>query len=152
MKAYFQKLYQYNQWANSGLCKHLKKLNDQSAEVMKRMSHIVAAEEIWYNRIKPLGFDHLPLFDVQPWEVLEPRLTSSAQRLLDLLQGMEDFGVEIRYSNLAGKSFASSLSDILIHLANHGTYHRGQIATLLRQQGLEPLPTDYIFYCREHVA
>ncbi len=152
MKAYFQKLYEYNQWANTGLCNHLKEIAAEPDEVMKRLSHIVAAEELWYHRIETLGFDHLPIFDIQPLKTLEPRLVASAQRWLNLVAKTNDFEVIIGYSNLSGRSFSSCLSDIMIHLANHGTYHRGQIATLLRQQGLKPLPTDYIVYCREQRA
>ena len=152
MKAYFQKLYSYNQWANKGLCEHLKALSNEPPEVSKRMCHIVAAEEIWYNRIEPLDFNPLPLFEIEEWTVLEPRLISSAQRWLELVDRTGDFEAVVDYINLSGKSYSSPLSDILIHLANHGTYHRGQIAMLLRQQGLEPLPTDYILFSREHGA
>lgn len=148
MKSYFQKLYRYNQWANTGLLKHLKELPSVPGEVDKRLSHIVAAEEIWFNRIKPLGFDPLPLFEVQPWQILLPRLEKSAQRWLDLVDKTMEFDLPVNYRNLSGKGFENTLSDIMIHVANHGTYHRGQIATLMRQQGLEPLPTDYIVYCR----
>ena len=81
MKAYFQKLYRYNQWANQGLSDHLQRINDEIPEVMKRISHIVAAEEIWFNRIQALDFDPLPAFDIQTWDVLEPRLKDSASSL-----------------------------------------------------------------------
>jgi uncharacterized damage-inducible protein DinB len=149
MKAYFEKLYRYNQWANTGLCHHLKELGAAPEAVMMRLSHIVAAEEIWYDRIEPLGFDPLPVFGIQALDKLEPRLISSAQRWLDLVERTTEFELDIHYSNLSGKSFTCSLSDLLIHLANHGTHHRGQIATLLRQHGFDPLPMDYIFYSRE---
>jgi len=149
MKAYFQKLFRYNQWANLVLSEHLRNLAPPD-QVMMRMSHIVSAEEIWFNRVKPLGFDPLPLFEIQPWELLQPRLEQSASRWLELVDDTADFEQVIAYNNLAGKSFHSPLSDILIHLANHGTYHRGQIATLLRQHNLEPLPTDYILFSRKN--
>jgi uncharacterized damage-inducible protein DinB len=67
MKAYFQKLFLYNQWANNGLCNHLMAIAEEPLEVQKRISHIVAAEEIWYHRIKPLDFKLFPIFDIQPW-------------------------------------------------------------------------------------
>jgi len=149
MKSYFQKLYRYNQWANTGICQHLKALSNVPPEVSKRFSHIVSAEEIWYNRIEPLGFGPLALFEIQPLEVLEPRLNASARRWLELVEQTIDFELLINYRNLAGQAFESSLCDILIHVANHGTYHRGQIAILLRQHSLEPLPTDFIVYTRE---
>jgi uncharacterized damage-inducible protein DinB len=148
MKAYFQKLFRYNQWANIGLCEHIQKIADPPREVMKRMSHIVAAEEIWFQRVQPLGFDPLPSFEIQSWDILEPRLEQSAQRWLGLIARIDDFEIAIDYINLSGKLFTSPLSDVLIHMANHGSYHRGQIATLLRQHGHEPLPTDFILFTR----
>jgi len=148
MKAYFQKLIHYNQWANHGLCHHLQTLPIEPHEVKKRISHIVAAEEIWFHRIDPLDVDPLPPFEIQSWEILEPRLKDSAQRWLDLAQNTDDFERLIKYHNLSGKSHSSTLNDIFIHIVNHGTYHRGQIAMVLRQNELEPLPTDYILFSR----
>jgi uncharacterized damage-inducible protein DinB len=47
-----------------------------------------------------------------------------------------------------GKYFENNVQQIMIHLVNHGTYHRGQVAMLLRQKGFEPVNTDYITYDR----
>ena len=152
MKTYFKKLYRYNQWANTVICQHLKALTKAPEEVLKRLSHIVAAEEIWYNRITRLGFDPLPIFEIQPLDILEPRLNASALRWLELVDQTTDFEIPVNYKNLSGQAFENNLNDIMIHVANHGTYHRGQIATLLRQQGFEPLATDYIVFSREHRA
>ncbi len=55
---------------------------------------------------------------------------------------------EIPYTNSAGDSFRSTRSDILLHVALHGCYHRGQVALLLRRSGNEPQPTDYIAFVR----
>jgi uncharacterized damage-inducible protein DinB len=41
---------------------------------------------------------------------------------------------------------------MLQHLVNHGTYHRGQVATMLRQLGTIPNSSDLIFFYREHAA
>jgi len=54
----------------------------------------------------------------------------------------------IEYQNSNQQRFKNSLEDILIHLFNHGTYHRAQIAMDLRQHGLEPIKTDYINFVR----
>ena len=54
--------------------------------------------------------------------------------------------------NLAGEEYKNTVSDIIQHAVNHGTYHRGQILTMLRQLGFTKLfSTDYIAYCRERV-
>nr|MBP6578031.1 damage-inducible protein DinB [Chryseobacterium sp.] len=54
----------------------------------------------------------------------------------------------VNYKNSKGTKFENSIQEILFHFINHSTYHRGQIAMLLKETGLEPLNTDYIFYKR----
>lgn len=50
----------------------------------------------------------------------------------------------LSYVSFSGDSFTRQLGDALLHLANHGTYHRGQVATLLRQAGRKATSTDYL--------
>ncbi len=52
----------------------------------------------------------------------------------------------LTYVNFAGQTWTYPLGEVLIHVANHGTYHRGQVATLLRQLGKTPASTDYLRY------
>jgi uncharacterized damage-inducible protein DinB len=54
----------------------------------------------------------------------------------------------VAYRNSAGRDFRSSVSDIVTHVAMHGSYHRGQIARRLRSVGQEPPYTDFIQYTR----
>ncbi|HEU0125158.1 MAG TPA: DinB family protein, partial [Flavobacterium sp.] len=66
------------------------------------------------------------------------------------LQILNDYDLKliINYSNSKGQLFSNSIQDMLFHIINHSTYHRGQIATEFKRQGLEPLVTDYIFFKR----
>ena len=50
----------------------------------------------------------------------------------------------LSYVSFSADSFTRQLGDALLHLANHGTYHRGQVATLLRQAGRKATSTDYL--------
>ena len=53
------------------------------------------------------------------------------------------------FKTMKGDAFSQPIRDILLHLSNHGTYHRGQLVTMLRQVGVEKIPqTDYILYSR----
>jgi uncharacterized damage-inducible protein DinB len=54
----------------------------------------------------------------------------------------------VHYRNSAGREFDSTIGDILMHVAMHGSYHRGQIAREMRSAGREPVYTDYIGYAR----
>jgi len=62
--------------------------------------------------------------------------------------GLEDLGREIDYRTSDGRAFRSTIEDILLHVALHGSYHRGQIALLIRGGGGEPASTDFIAFVR----
>jgi len=62
--------------------------------------------------------------------------------------GSSDVARAIDYRNSAGQAFRSTVEDILLHVALHGTYHRGQIALVIRGGGGEPASTDYIAFIR----
>ncbi|HEU5359182.1 MAG TPA: DinB family protein, partial [Gemmatimonadales bacterium] len=54
----------------------------------------------------------------------------------------------VTYRNSAGLEFTSTVEDILLHVALHGAYHRGQVARALREGGAVPNATDYIAFIR----
>jgi uncharacterized damage-inducible protein DinB len=54
----------------------------------------------------------------------------------------------ITYTNTHGQTFTQPLQDLLFHILNHSTYHRGQLAQLLRQQGFTPPATDFVYFNR----
>src|SRR5215813_727561 len=56
----------------------------------------------------------------------------------------DDLSRDFAYTNTKGQQFSNRLSDVTLHVAFHGVYHRGQIAALVRQQGGEPAYTDFI--------
>src|SRR5207237_7244435 len=58
----------------------------------------------------------------------------------------------VTYRTSAGDQFTSTLEDILTHVSIHGSYHRGQVASLIRAAGDTPSPTDYIFFTRGYPA
>ena len=66
---------------------------------------------------------------------------------LELVQN-KDFSEKIAYTNSSGQNYANTVQEILFHIINHSTYHRGQIMSLLKNNGVEPITTDYIFYKR----
>jgi uncharacterized damage-inducible protein DinB len=72
---------------------------------------------------------------------------SRFEAVLDRLSGLELDG-EVTYVNSAGQEFRSTRRDMLLHVALHGCYHRGQVALLLREAGAVPEPTDYIAFVR----
>jgi len=148
MKHYFLKLYQYNAWATNRVLSALTRQQVQNEKILSIMGHIVAAQYLWLHRIKGL-----PPADVKLWgEYKLPQLVKMAEdagRLwLEFIEGTENFNQELTYRNYTGDPYINNVEMIMIHLVNHSTYHRGQIALLLRQENFEPINTDFITYDR----
>ena len=59
---------------------------------------------------------------------------------------------KLRYKNLKGEPFEGRLWELVQHVVNHSSYHRGQVVTLLRQLGAKPPATDLVAYDREQRA
>ncbi|MFN3840053.1 MAG: DinB family protein [Cyclobacteriaceae bacterium] len=148
MKAYFQKLYQYNEWANNRLLKALKGQQVADSKILEIMGHIVAAQLLWLHRVK-----HVPPPDVKLWGLysLEEIIAMSAlacKQWLQFVAERDTFNEELSYLNYKGEPYTNNVETIMIHLVNHSSYHRAQVALLLRQQGYEPVNTDFITYDR----
>ena len=147
MKAFFRQLYTYNHYCNQNLYdlfnEHQNKTSEKS---VKWFNHILNAQQIWNNRIegKQTSFgtwDRHPLHDLKAMD------ESNYHETLHILGNLGLSGM-IHYTNTNGQGFDNTVQDILFHVINHSTYHRGQIATECREHGLEPLVTDFIFYKR----
>jgi uncharacterized damage-inducible protein DinB len=144
-----EQLWRYNDWANRTLINAFKRYNgDIPATCLHLLSHLTNAQTIWVSRITGV----IPVVGV--WEdysladcETHHRLSSTAltQVIADDVEGQP---VNISYTNTRNESFTNSLQDILLHIFNHGTYHRAQIATEMRKHGVEPVNTDYITFAR----
>lgn len=145
MKQFFKEIFEYNHQCNQKLAKLFLEYSGQTSEKsIQLFNHILNAHQVWNNRISPSE----PVFAI--WQIHELDELSEIDHFnfQKTTQILEDFELEeMIYSNFSsGKAFQSKVKDILFHAANHGTYHRGQIASEFRNSGLEPLITDYIIY------
>jgi uncharacterized damage-inducible protein DinB len=154
-------LFEFNYWAKARLMGVVESLSeDQFAEdlgsshrsVHGALCHIVGAEHIWLSR-----WTGLPVFKlIDPKDY--PTITAVRQKWDEVEQGMSEFVSELtderlssvlRYKTREGKQFSNVLWQMMQHLVNHSTYHRGQIVTMLRQLGVKPIGTDLITFYRE---
>jgi uncharacterized damage-inducible protein DinB len=148
MKEYFLKLYQYNAWSNLRVLNCIQRQNVNDEKILSVMGHVVAAQFLWLHRIKAL-----PPPDVKLWgSYTLPQLIALSEQAgkqwLDFVQSNDNFNRELTYTNYVGDPYVNNVETIMIHLVNHSSYHRGQIAMLLRQKGFEPINTDLITYDR----
>ena len=89
-----------------------------------------------------------PITDVWPSYSYQDCRTCLVANTKLLTQISAHLNEKVDYSNSKGVVFSNDVVDILQHLIIHGQHHRAQIALLLRQNGIEPPTTDYIFYIR----
>ncbi|MCL6266843.1 DinB family protein [Flagellimonas myxillae] len=147
MKGFLQQLFDYNFYSNKKLIEQCSSMGTVPEKSVKLFSHILNAHHIWNHRIvgKPSEFAVWELHKVADWGDLhyENQRTS-----FEIIRNTEDFNKRIDYENSQGRTYANDLKDILFHIVNHSTHHRGQILTDFRNSGIEPEALDYIFYKR----
>ena len=155
-------LYTYNEWANARMFMAAARL-DQTvfaeprgssfSSIRDTLAHIATSEWVWLRRWRGESPSAVP-----EWGSLE-RATALLQKLAEIeadraafLRGLTDDVLEtpLSYRNLKGESYTQPLVDQLVHVVNHSTYHRGQIATLSRQAGFPAPATDLIVFKREN--
>jgi uncharacterized damage-inducible protein DinB len=147
MKDFYKELFDYNNQVNQQL---ITAFNEHSGAVSEKsvqwLNHILNAHQVWISRIdkqqEPLSSWH-----VHSPGYLKDLDIANFKRSRDILNDYE-LGQVVSYTNSVGKSHSNSIKDILFHVINHSTYHRGQIASDFKNSDLKPLVSDYIAFKR----
>lgn len=146
MKEFFEDIFKYHHHFNQKLAdlfmEHRAKISQRTIPLF---SHVLNAHQIWNSRI--LG---VTSFGVHQLHKLEDFKTIDESNFGDTLKILSAFDLnkQVRYKTSKGDEFQNSIQEILFHTANHSTHHKGQLISDLRQSGIEPIVTDYIFYKR----
>jgi uncharacterized damage-inducible protein DinB len=145
MKPFFTQLFEYNLFMNTALIRAITERNDLvSDKSLEWMNHILNAHQVWNSRITR-GQQAFGVWELHGLDELAGINENNHQTSIAIIRDTE-LETIIEYSNSKGNVFKNSVRDILFHVINHSTYHRGQIAVDFRQTGLEPLETDYDAY------
>lgn len=147
MKAFFQQVFDYNYYSNKQLitaCADLLPVPAKSAELF---NHILNAHHLWNARIleQPSQFKVWQTHEMSTWEEIH---YDNQRNSFEIITNAEYWERRIKYETSEGAHFSSSLQDILFHIINHSTHHRGQILADFRANGIEPPKQDYISYKR----
>ena len=153
---YFTDLFRYNDWATGQLIGALEKAgadvreSEALARARRLLSHLVRAQEVWLGRVQETAAAALPIWEEMDVRTSAERSAASTKAWLDFLEGCtaDSLAADVRYQNSKGQPFTNTLREVAAHVINHSTHHRAQIALLLRQAGLTPPATDYVFYAR----
>lgn len=148
MKTFFKEVFEYTHHYNDLVINSLMKKHDNLPEKsLQLINHTLNAQEIWNYRVlqKPVN---TKVWDIRPLDKLKDINNYNLETSILIIDNY-DFEKVIDYINSKGERFSNTVRDILFHVINHSTYHRGQIATDCKLNGMIPLVTDYIFYKRE---
>lgn len=148
--SHFHRLLEYDAWANREVLASLRALPEPPPGVVRLLAHVISAEHVWLARLKETP----PPFAVWP----ELSLGQCEEHIQELYVALAEYfrrelpaalDRTVTYKNSKGEEWTSRVDDILNHVFMHSTYHRGQIATQMRQRGLNPAYTDFIHGIRQ---
>lgn len=142
-----QNLINYTSLADKIIIDTFLEANKPMPAAEKLFSHILNAQNIWMKRIdhEEPDYDRFQIHSIAEFENIHLRNMDAMLRVLHT----KDLEELIIYTISTGESFVNSVSDILFHVVNHSTYHRGQVVSQFRQNDIDPPVTDYIFFKRD---
>lgn len=116
--------------------------------VEKTLAHIFFADAIWYSRMADPSFvapkhDQLPGMDTvsKDWPALQAKWEAWADAADDA-----ELARVVEFASRFVGTARFSATQIVMHVVNHATLHRGQVVGMLRQLGVKPPSTDIMFY------
>lgn len=161
MKELLQELVAYNIWANQKILeviltlpeeKQKQELPSSFKSLYATVLHMWNAESVWWQRMK------LQERFISPFETFKGSMQELAneslqqnQQWFDWVNNAIDAALDhvFQYQTARKEQFKQPIYQMLLHVFNHGTYHRGQLINMLRQLGVDKLPqTDFIVWSR----
>ncbi|HXG71470.1 MAG TPA: DinB family protein [Gemmatimonadaceae bacterium] len=144
-----RRMFDHVAWADRDVLANLRAARGVDAKALELLSHVLAAEHVWLSRIAGRTAS-VSVWPALSFDVCERLADENALEFTALLSRMGADMLErpVTYRNSAGDQFTSTVRDILTHVALHGSYHRGQIAALVRAAGTKPALTDFIAFAR----
>lgn len=147
MNFFFIDLFEYNRFCNQKYSEVLiNYAGPRPAHTIQLFSHIVNAHQIWNSRING-NQPQAGVWEVHNLEEIKKNDEINFETSLMILRSL-DLEKPVTYINSKGASYTNPVKEILFHVINHSTYHRGQLASVLKQNDIQPPVTDYIFYKR----
>ena len=144
-------LFEYDFWANRKILQSVTATDPRSERMLDIFSHILGAQQLWLQRITGGEYGPQMVWPALTLGESQDTLHQNEELWMSYLQSLTQDGLAklISYTTSKGHSFENTVHDILTQVIMHGTYHRAQIAILMRQMDVQPPATDYIVYVRQ---
>jgi uncharacterized damage-inducible protein DinB len=156
-----RELFAYNKWANDQMLASLGSLTSEQlsrdlacsfSSILGTAGHIAAAEWIWLSRWKGSNPTAMPDWAATPvFDAVTRKFAELEAERTEYLATIAEADLDrpLVFRLLSGAEDAQRLRSQFQHVVNHGTYHRGQIAGMIRQVGGKAVSTDIIYWLRE---
>jgi len=163
-----QLLFEYDRWANRRMIQSAAKLSPEQftrdlggsfRSVRDTLVHIIGGEWIWFQywKAKSLSVKFVTdlqdrrdlLFAAETYPTIETVQAKWIEVEMEQIQFVDGTTDERLEKLLPFRTIHVKLSQLMQHVANHSTYHRGQISLMMRQLGAEPIATDFHIFLVE---
>ena len=160
MKPVFEQYASYHIWANQKIINTILPLPEETVKrkilssfssLQLTLLHMWQAENTWWQRVKLLETIQTAGDVNSSIQEITTALTAQNMQWKEWIEKSTIAALEHEfiYRNSKKEQFKQPVYQVLLHLFNHGTYHRGQLVTILRQLNIETIPaTDFIVFCR----
>ncbi|OAB45744.1 DinB family protein [Paenibacillus antarcticus] len=157
------KMYDYHVWANGVIMNRIKELPQEIyhkevqsgfSSISKVMTHIYLVDSGWFDIISGKSMNEAFAYanavreqlEANNIEEMETLLLNLSERYKVFINLQEDLDREIVVDNPYAGLLETSPSESILHVVTHGSYHRGNVATMLRQLGHTSVMQDYGLY------
>jgi uncharacterized damage-inducible protein DinB len=154
-------LLDYHYWARDRMLDALdpltadqlnRDLGSSFRSIRETVAHLISGEWAWYERWHGrMPAAPLPLDRFADVPAIREQWSAHESKMRAFVGGLDDGGGDrvIEYTLLSGAAGSASFAQMLQHVVNHGSYHRGQVTTMLRQLGASPAKSmDLIAFYR----
>ncbi len=155
-----RELLEYTAWANSRVLDAVaqvdaaafeKDLGNSFPSLRATLVHVLSADWVWLARWQGSSPTGIPsAWELSSFQAVRAKWEEIQRERADFVAGLGDADLAraLAYRNTRGEPFVNTMGEMLRHVVNHATYHRGQVITLLRQLGAEVVDTDLIVFYR----
>ena len=154
-KDYFAEMFDYMRWGDRLMISAARSVPDEEyykdqgisfGSIHKLMVHCMAAQWLWLSRWRGESPTRIESHEQYPTRAeFEQRWPLVHSAILDFLglQSTNSLARIIDYKNMKGEHLALPLSDLMMHVIDHASYHRGQVASMIKRAGGQPAAISY---------
>ena len=148
-------LIDYNIWANRLICAQVETLAQDIFEknfggsfgsMKATLVHVLESDWLWLNRWKGIPLSNVPDWQADTAGAITATWSPIQDEMAEICRQRAD-ATNVEFLTRKGVPYVMRLGDVITHISHHGSYHRGQLANMIRQAGLNPVGTDYFIFC-----